>query len=208
MGGGHRADAGGGTVRPGYVVALLIFGFLVGGLVCRPDRTGEAAQHRADSLATVVDQLVLADSLRQRAARADADTVAALKARAGWLRDHAAVASKMSDSLMRALRVWADSVVPKRLVIVALAAQDTVIRTQAMHIGALERTIEIERRGRLAADSAVRAWTTVALQLRTELAAAVRRSNRRWGCTAGAGATAGISQYAAGVGFTCGRRFL
>lgn len=193
-------------MKPGLLLGVLVAGFVIGGLMCRPDRTGEAAQHRADSLAVVVDSLTIRDQNRTALDRAADGMIAALRVANRQLAQRAQIATLYGDSLTRALRIWADSMVPKRLVIQTLDTLNVVLALQAQQIVGLERASALADQRRLAADSMAALWRLAALRYQVELAGALKRANRRWGCTAGLGATAGISQYAAGLGVTCGRR--
>lgn len=189
------------------LLVAILAGAIIGGLMCRPDRTGEEAQHRADSLAVVVDSLEARDSARTLADRAADDTLAQLRAANRRLGQRVASTAAYGDSLTRALRVWADSMVPKRLVLAFIDSTQATIQLQARQIVGLERASSIADRQRISADSAADAWRRVAVRLEGELAAALKRANSRWGCTVGVGATAGISQNAAGASGTCGYTF-
>lgn len=201
------------------LLVAIVVGFVIGGLMCRPDRAGEAAQRRADSLAVVVDTLEARDSARAITDAAADDTLAALRARNRQLGRAVVSATGFGDSLSRALRIWADSMVPKRLVVAFIDSTQATIRLQAAQIAGLERASVIADRRRVSADSAADAWHRVALRFEGELAAALKRANGRWACVGGVGGVGGpavagnASQTtvglgaAAGFGAMCGRTF-
>ena len=200
-------------MKPLASYGLLALGaFLVGGLVCRGDRSGEAAQRTADSLAVIVDSLEARDGARAMADQAADDTIARLRAANRQLGQRVASTAAYGDSLTRALRVWADSMVPKRLVLAFIDSTQATIQLQARQIAGLERASGIADRQRQSADSAAAAWRQVALRLQGHLTAALRRS--KWGCYGGAGASLGYGSIGdragvgtvAGVGITCGKR--
>jgi|SRR6266850_4191249 len=190
-----------------YILILVIAAFVIGGLLCRPDRSGEAAQHRADSLATVVDSLKQFDERRAADSAAAADTTLRLKTALVIAARHGAATQRSEDLLRATLDAVADTMVPKRLVQELVDTLDSMIHIREAQRDTALRLFAISERQRVQSDSAAREWRLAAARLQSELAASLKRSNSRYGCTAGAGAAIGYQGYAAGFGFTCGRTF-
>lgn len=172
--------------------------------MCHQTHRDTAAEHRADSLAVIVTGLLAIDIRRSADSAAAHDTTQRLRAafRASGIRG--ARTQRVADSLRAVVDAVPDTMVSKRLAQQLADSLGGVIHATGAQRDTAEHLLAIAVRQRLASDSTARAWRVTATALQANLRAALK--GRRWGCVAGVGATAGVSQYALGVGFTCGRK--
>ena len=198
---GGRDEARGVKLALWVVVVLLVVVMFYQGT--HRDAQLEAAKARADSLQQVSDSLDMThyeDSLAAaRVVERLADSVR---------RAEVAVrrARTRGDSLARAIATTPDTLIPKGVVLEALAAKDSVVAAQSVQIGALSADTAAWRVRWAQVSEEGRSWRIVALRAQQELSAALKRDRPRWGCTGGASATVALAGGSgAGFGVTCGR---
>lgn len=198
-------------MKPLYIMGVAGLAFVVGALVCRGDRTGEAAQRSADSLAGVVDSLTVRD--RQR----DADSIKAHRRLALIAEQNRLLVIKghrgqhTVDSL-KSLVVGTASVVPRPLYDSTIVAYQGLVQTREAERDSAEAKAIIWQRLYAGADSSRNAWRAIAVSAQSQLGAALKRA--KWGCVLGAGASLGYGFVGdrpgvgtvAGVTVSCGKR--
>lgn len=196
-----------------HVVALVAGAFVVGGLVCRPDRSLARAELERDSLRTIADSLLERDARRSAEARAAADSsrrrqtaIVVLEAQAAHSRAAVTLLQRQLDSIPGVM-------VPRQLVNEIVAGKDVEIRATIASQDSTRALLLTAVRLRAAADSAAHSWRAVAIARGNALDNALR--HRRWGCVVGAGATIGpaiagssASLFGGSIGVTvsCGRK--
>jgi hypothetical protein len=188
--------------------ALLVAGFLIGGLVCRGDSSG--AEQRADSLRTIADSLLAQDAQRSRDSAMAAVRILQLERNNRTLEAVALVVSRRVDSL-RAL-VVRDSAVPFLLHESIVAGLDSIVELRTAQRDSNEAKYQQVNNLYRSADSASNRWRGLYQSTQRQLDAALKRY--RWGCVGGVSATAGYgfvgdragAGTVAGVGVTCGKR--
>lgn len=194
-----------------HVLGAMILAFLVGGLVCRGDRAGEAAQRTADSLAVLVDSARAQDQRRAVAAQAASQRLARLSAENARLARRGAAGQAAVDSL-RALVLDTASVVLRPVYDSTVIAFQGLVQIREAERDSARTESALWQRSASAADSSARRWEGLAQAYQVQLGAALKRS--RWGCVGGAmvglgygfiGDRPGVGTLA-GLGVTCGKR--
>ena len=157
-------------------------------------RAQALAEQRADSLAAIRQHMVANEVIRSRDDSAARDSIARLVTRTRQLARSADVLSHRADSL-----VALDSLRP------ALAVKDSVIFVQSEEIEHLKTEVFLTGQRWRAADSAAFQWRTLAEGTALQLRDALKRSNPRFACVAGAGIASGLHT-GAGLAVACGLR--
>jgi len=198
-------------VKPPAIVGLALVAFLVGGLVCRGDKGGEAAQRRADSLAVVMDSARAQDVLRLAARRADSQRLASMNRENQRLASAGQAAQHRADSLA-GLVLDTASVVARPLYDATVQEFRGLVQVREAERDSARAESALWQRSAFAADSSRQRWAALAVGYRTQLEQALKRS--KWGCYGGIGASLGYGFVGdragvgtvAGLSVTCGKR--
>ena len=194
-----------------YVGILTLGAFLIGGLVCRGDRSGEAAQRTADSLAVALKAAQAADAKRAGLVRADSQRLALMARVTMQLTQHGRATERRLDSLQR-LVIDTATVVPRALHDSLVSGWRDLLGVREAERDSARSEVVIWQRQALAADSSAQRWQILATAYRVQLGAALKRS--KWGCYGGVGASLGYGFVGdrpgvgtvAGLSVTCGKR--
>ena len=196
-----------------HVVALVAGAFVVGALVCRPDRSLARAELERDSLRVVADSLEARDARRSADAAAAADSSRRREAAIATLEVQVA----RSRAAVARLQRFLDSgkVAPRAIVDSIIAGKDDEIRAWVAVRDTMRTLLLTARRQWAAADSLAQSWRGLAIARGIALDNALK--HRKWGCVVGAGATIGpaiagsrssLFGGAIGVTFSCGWKVL
>lgn len=198
-------------MKPLTAIGLALVAFLVGGLVCRGDRGGEAAQRRADSLAVVMDSARAQDVQRLLTIRADSQRLARMAREFQRLAVAGVSAQRRADSLAGIVLDTA-SVVPRPLYDATVQEYRGLVLVREAERDSAKAEAVLWQRTASAADSSRQRWEALAVAYRVQLQQALKRS--KWGCYGGIGASLGYGFVGdragvgtvAGLSVTCGKR--
>lgn len=188
-----------------------VVAFVVGGIVCRGDSSGDALQRSADSLAIITDSLWVLDTKRQQDSAAAAKRIAGIEAGRRVLVLKAARQEQALDSLGRLVLDTA-SVVPRPVYDSTLTTYRSLVQTREAERDSAVQTALLWRGLYVSADSSAKAWRNVATVAQQQLGIALKQ--RKWGCYGGVGASLGYGFIGdrsgvgtvAGLSVTCGKR--
>lgn len=198
-------------LKPWHLLIALVGAFLIGGLVCRGDRGGEAAERRADSLAVVMDSARAQDARRIAASRADSQRLARMARENQRLASIGAQTQRRADSLA-GLVLDTASVVPRPIYEATVQEYQGLVLVREAERDSARVEATIWQRSALAAASSARRWEGLAQAYRVQLTQALKRS--KWGCYGGVGTSLGYGFIGdrpgvgtvAGLSVTCGKR--
>jgi hypothetical protein len=194
-----------------YIVLGLITAFVIGGLVCRGDRSGEAAQRTADSLQVVADSFAEIDYRRGLGILADSQRLSRIVAENRRLANAGVASERRADSLA-SLVVDTASSVPRPLYDVTVQTYRGLVQVREAERDTARAEAVLWKAQAFAADSSAKRWQSLASAYRVQLAQALKRS--KWGCYGGIGGTLGYGFIGdrpgvgtvAGLSVTCGKR--
>jgi hypothetical protein len=198
-------------MKPLTALGLAALAFLIGGLVCRGDRSGEAAQRTADSLQVVADSLLEIDYRRGLAVRADSQRLGRIMAENRRLAAQGTAVTQRADSLA-GLVVDTASVVPRPLYDATVQTYRGLVQVREAERDTARAEASLWQAHAVAADSSVLRWQGLAQAYRVQLAQALKRA--KWACVGGVSGSLGYGFVGdrpgvgtvAGVGVTCGKR--
>jgi len=185
--------------------------FLFGGLVCRGDRGGEAAQRSFDSLQVVTDSTIALDAWRIQRLQQDSQRLAQQARENRRLSIAGAASERRADSLA-GLVVDTASVVPRPLYDATVQTYRGLVQVREAERDTARAEVVIWKAHAFAADSSASRWRDLSTAYRVQLAQALKRS--KWGCYGGIGGTLGYGFIGdrggvgtvAGLSVTCGKR--
>jgi hypothetical protein len=200
-------------LKPWHLLVALVGAFLVGGFVCRGDRSGEAAQLRADSLEAVADSLTVRDQMREADSIKAARRLALIAEQNRVLVGRGQRAERRGDSLAR-LVIDTASVVPRPVYDATVENFRSLMQIREAERDSAEAKAAIWQRLYAGADSSRNAWRGIAVSAQNQLGTALKRA--KWGCYGGLTGSLGYGFVGdrpgvgtvAGLGITCGRRVL
>jgi len=198
-------------MKPLTVLGIGLAAFLVGGLVCRGDRGGEAAQRSFDSLQVVTDSAIADDAWRIQRLQQDSQRLAQQARENRRLAIAGAVSERRADSLA-SLVVDTASTVPRPLYDATLQTYRGLVQVREAERDTARAEVVIWKAQAFAADSSASRWRDLSTGYRVQLGQALKRA--KWACVGGVSASLGYGFIGdrggvgtvAGVGVTCGRR--
>jgi hypothetical protein len=198
-------------MKPLTAAGIALVAFLVGGLVCRGDRSGDAAQRTADSLQVLADSFAEIDYRRGIAIQADSQRLVRIVVENRRLAVQGHASERRADSLA-GLVLDTASVVARSVYDATVETYRGLVQTREAERDTARAEAGLWKARAVASDSSVRRWTALATAYRVQLAQALKRS--RWGCVGGISGTVGYGYVGdragvgtvAGIGVTCGKR--